>query len=79
MKPQHMHPAESVQAMLELGAARMLAMHWGTFDLSDEPIDEGTRALRPALDSAGLAIERAHVLPHGGSLALQPSGALSES
>jgi len=73
MKPQHMNPAESVQALTELGAARMLAMHWGTFDLSDEPLDEGTRALEKALMAAELAPDRALVLPHGGSLPLATS------
>jgi len=74
MKPQHMNPAESVQALAELGAKRMLAMHWGTFDLSDEPLDEGTRALEQALLAAEFAPERALVLPHGGSLPLARTG-----
>ena len=77
MKPQHMNPSESIQAMQDLGAARMIAMHWGTFDLSDEPLDEGTRAVQQAMDVAKLAARRVHVLPHGGSLALQPSEVLA--
>ncbi len=77
MKPQHMNPAESVQALRDLEAARMLAMHWGTFDLSDEPLDEGPRALEQALLAADLTPERALVLPHGGSLPLATSRKLA--
>jgi L-ascorbate metabolism protein UlaG (beta-lactamase superfamily) len=37
MRYQHMDPAESLQAFRDLGARRMLAAHWGVFDLTDEP------------------------------------------
>ena len=36
MSKQHMNPEEAVQAFEDLGAARFLAMHWGTFRLTDE-------------------------------------------
>jgi len=39
MRWQHMDPDEAVQAYLDLGARAMLGMHWGTFDLTDEPAD----------------------------------------
>ena len=32
--------SEAVQAAVDLGAARILGMHFGTFDLADEPLDE---------------------------------------
>jgi N-acyl-phosphatidylethanolamine-hydrolysing phospholipase D len=35
----HMNPADSYRAFLDLGARWMVAMHWGTFDLTDEPLD----------------------------------------
>jgi L-ascorbate metabolism protein UlaG (beta-lactamase superfamily) len=40
MKAQHMNPADAVQAWQDLRAERMVAMHWGTFKLTDEPLDE---------------------------------------
>ncbi len=70
MQEQHMNPDDSVRALQDLGADRLLAMHWGTFDLTDEPLDEGPRALQEALAQHGIANERAHVLAHGGSLPL---------
>jgi L-ascorbate metabolism protein UlaG (beta-lactamase superfamily) len=71
MGSQHMNPAESVQGFLDLGARHFVGMHWGTFDLTDEPLDHGARVLLPALMAEhGLDSNRVHVLPHGGSLGL---------
>ena len=39
------------------GARRSLAMHWGTFQLTDEPREEPVRALAAARAEAGLAAE----------------------
>lgn len=69
MEAQHMSPEGSVQAFLDLGARHFLGMHWGTFDLTDEPVDHGAFTLLPELAGArGLAPERVHVLAHGGAL-----------
>ena len=46
MKPQHMNPEDALQAFLDLGARRFFAMHWGTFKLTDEPINEPPQLLR---------------------------------
>jgi L-ascorbate metabolism protein UlaG (beta-lactamase superfamily) len=40
MKGQHMNPADAVQAFADLEASRFVAMHWGTFKLTDEPLGE---------------------------------------
>jgi L-ascorbate metabolism protein UlaG (beta-lactamase superfamily) len=45
MSPQHMNPDEAVRAHLDLGAHLSIAMHFGTFPLSDEGIEEPVRAL----------------------------------
>lgn len=42
MKPQHMGPWEAVEAARTLGA-HMLPMHWGTYRLTEEPLDEPPR------------------------------------
>jgi len=51
MSPVHMEPAQSLQAFLDVRAEKMLAIHWGTFDLADEPLDEPPRLLRAAAES----------------------------
>ena len=69
MASQHMSPEASVQAWVDLGARRFLGMHWGTFDLTDEPLDHGPRVLLPSLlAERGLDPARVHVVPHGASL-----------
>ncbi|GAA1847526.1 MBL fold metallo-hydrolase [Asanoa iriomotensis] len=37
MRNQHMNPEEAVRAATDLGAGRVVPMHWGTFQLSTEP------------------------------------------
>src|SRR5262249_21122214 len=44
----HMNPDEAVQAHLDLGAAKSIGMHFGTFQLTLEGIDEPLRALADA-------------------------------
>jgi len=50
MRSQHIDPEEAVLAHLVLGAAKSAAIHWGTFDLSDEgafdPVQDLWRSLR---------------------------------
>ena len=40
MKSVHLTPEEAVQAFVDLNARTMLGIHWGTFDLAEEPLDE---------------------------------------
>lgn len=48
MEPVHMNPDEAVRAHLDVRARRSLGMHFGTFQLTDEGIDEPLRALERA-------------------------------
>ena len=48
MRPFHLNPEEAVDAGRALRARRLVAMHFGTFDLSDEPLDEPPRRFRAA-------------------------------
>jgi L-ascorbate metabolism protein UlaG (beta-lactamase superfamily) len=36
----HMNPEEAIQAFVDLGARRMVPMHYGSFRLSYEPLHE---------------------------------------
>jgi len=49
MEPAHMNPREALNAHLALGSRRSLAMHFGTFCLTDEGIDAPAKDLAAAL------------------------------
>ncbi|MFT5683124.1 MAG: L-ascorbate metabolism protein UlaG (beta-lactamase superfamily) [Myxococcota bacterium] len=69
MSAQHMAPEDSVQTLLDLNARHAMAMHWGTFDLTDEPLNHGISTLLPSiLSERGLEPSRFVVLQHGDSL-----------
>jgi L-ascorbate metabolism protein UlaG (beta-lactamase superfamily) len=55
MRQAHMNPAEAVQAMTELGARQALGHHWGTFQLTDEAIEQPAIDLAAAREAAGIA------------------------
>ncbi|HUG36327.1 MAG TPA: MBL fold metallo-hydrolase, partial [Candidatus Limnocylindrales bacterium] len=65
MRLTHTTPEEAFQASLDLRARVMLAIHWGTFDLADEPLDEPPKRLRTEVDRRGLPPERAWVFRLG--------------
>ncbi|NJY61772.1 MBL fold metallo-hydrolase [Salinimicrobium sp. CDJ15-81-2] len=46
MNSSHMHPEEAAKASNELQAKNLLPMHFGTFDLSDEPLLEPGMLMR---------------------------------
>ncbi|HYH95553.1 MBL fold metallo-hydrolase [Hyalangium sp.] len=71
MSKQHMNPEEAVQAFEDLGAARFLAMHWGTFKLTDEPLDEPPQRLDTEWNRRQWPREKLHVLAVGESLTVR--------
>lgn len=65
MKDQHVNPAEAVQIHKDLGARRSVGVHWGTFNLTDEPLDQPPRDLADARRAADLAEEDFFLLKIG--------------
>ena len=68
MGPVHVDPAQAVRAHLDVGAARSVAMHFGTFQLTDEGIDAPVEQLAAARQGAGLPVESFQVPKAGGTL-----------
>lgn len=72
MKWAHVNPEEAVRAHLDLGARHSVAMHWGTFSLTDEPIDEPPRRLAEALARADVPSRRFFTLKFGETRVFPP-------
>jgi L-ascorbate metabolism protein UlaG (beta-lactamase superfamily) len=70
MEPMHMNPAEAVRLHLEVGARLSLAMHWGTFQLTDEGRDEPVATLAAALDANGVPRDAFRAVAPGESVAI---------
>jgi N-acyl-phosphatidylethanolamine-hydrolysing phospholipase D len=70
MKEQHVNPAEAVMIHRDLNAKRSIGIHWGTFELTDEALDEPPRALAQARQGAGLSSDEFGVLAIGATLRL---------
>ena len=65
MHQSHMTPEEAVQAFVDLRARTFLAMHWGTFRLTDEPLDEPPRRFHAEWSRRGLPQKEGLVLAVG--------------
>ena len=64
MASSHLNPAETVKAFTELGAKRLLIVHWGTFRLGDEPVHFPPLDIRKEMKKQGLLDRLVH-LEHG--------------
>ncbi len=71
MKNHHINPEEAVQAHMDLFSNKSVAMHWGTFMLTDEPLDEPPKRLRQAMKDRGLGNDEFLVLRHGETIILE--------
>src|SRR5439155_24353274 len=70
MQAVHMNPAEAVQAHLDLDPALSVGMHFGTFPMTIEGIDEPLRALDEARRARNVPPVRFRTLGFGESVRL---------
>ncbi len=73
METMHVNPEQALQAFQDLGARTFVAMHWGTFKLADEPLDEPPRRLEAERARRGIAADRVRVLAVGETLEVRRS------
>ena len=69
-----MNPAEAVQAHLDLGARQSIAIHFGTFQLTPEGIDEPVHELARALRERGVPAAQFRTVDVGESVLVRPGG-----
>jgi N-acyl-phosphatidylethanolamine-hydrolysing phospholipase D len=65
MRAMHVNPEEAVQIHRDIGSKHSVAMHWGTFRLTEEPLDEPPQHLAKALAAAKIPAEAFAVFRHG--------------
>jgi len=65
MHPIHTTPEEGLQIGLDVRASRMVAMHFGTFDLADEPVDEPPKRFQAEAERLGLGSDRVWIMKVG--------------
>jgi len=67
----HMNPEDCMKAIAQLSAAQsagrlvMAASHWGTFKLTDEPMDEPPEKMRELWLASGLDSNDLWIMRHG--------------
>lgn len=66
MKENHMSPEEALQAAKDVNARVFIPIHWGTFDLTDEPLGLPLERVKGAhTDGAGPELR---IINHGGQM-----------
>ena len=65
----HATPEDALKMFLESGAKFMVPIHWGTFILSHEPLEEPLERLRAEAKRLGIE-DRVVVLKHGESFTI---------
>jgi L-ascorbate metabolism protein UlaG (beta-lactamase superfamily) len=66
----HASPEEALQMFVESGAQFMIPIHWGTFILSHEPLEEPLERLKAEAKRLGIE-DRVIILQHGESFTVQ--------
>jgi L-ascorbate metabolism protein UlaG (beta-lactamase superfamily) len=65
MRLTHTTPEQSLRIFDDVGGHRFVAMHWGTFDLADEPLTEPPARLQAEARRLGLDPDRIWILQPG--------------
>jgi N-acyl-phosphatidylethanolamine-hydrolysing phospholipase D len=70
MRYHHVTPEEALRIHLDIRSKKSVAIHWGTFILTDEPLDEPPKKLAKALKERRLSEDDFVVLEHGETIFL---------
>jgi N-acyl-phosphatidylethanolamine-hydrolysing phospholipase D len=65
MKDMHINPEEAVQIHQDISSNHSIAVQWGTFQLTSEPIDDPPLKLKNALAQKGIPQEKFEILRIG--------------
>ncbi|MDP6179044.1 MAG: MBL fold metallo-hydrolase, partial [Desulfatiglandales bacterium] len=70
MRYHHITPEEALQVHFDVRSKKSLAIHWGTFILTDEPLDEPPKRLKKVIKEKRLSNDGFLVLRHGETILL---------
>jgi len=65
MQSSHVNPEEAVLIHQDIGSQQSIGVHWGTFPLTSEPINEPPARLRQAMTAASISPDRFKALSIG--------------
>jgi L-ascorbate metabolism protein UlaG (beta-lactamase superfamily) len=65
MQMTHVTPEEALQMFRDLNGKQLLGIHWGTFDLTEEPLEEPPKRLRAEAQRLGLDLNRIWIFSPG--------------
>jgi len=65
MGPVHLSPDEAVKVFREINSKFFVPIHWGTFELADEPLDQPPKELLKEIQNQSLNSEQFLILKHG--------------
>ena len=78
MSPVHVNPVEAVDVYLDVKARYFIPMHWGTFQLSDEPVTEPPKLLMKEVAFRNLDTNLFKVLKHGETFIVPENNLISK-
>jgi L-ascorbate metabolism protein UlaG (beta-lactamase superfamily) len=61
----HTTPEQALQVFADVRGDRFIPIHWGTFRLSEEPLDEPPRRVIAESERIGLPADRVWIMKHG--------------
>ncbi|RMD59675.1 MAG: MBL fold metallo-hydrolase [Nitrospirae bacterium] len=70
MRNHHVTPEEALQIHIDVNSKRSIAIHWGTFILTDEPLDEPPKRLIKEMKRRSISEDEFLILKHGETLLL---------
>lgn len=65
MRWSHTTPEQALQVLADVRGKAFVPIHWGTFDIAEEPIEEPPQRLEAEARRLGLGPERVWILRHG--------------
>lgn len=67
----YVNPEEAVKIYQEIDSRYSVTIHWGSFAMANEPVDEPPKLLEDVLTQKGISNENFFVMQHGETRSLQ--------